>query len=117
MTYKAKFHGSIVAVKEFHDSYTQEGLSEFRNEVSILASLRHPFIIRFIGMPNPKFLAHTDSGISYSEPDKLFLVMEFCPHVLSDIIGKRSMNQASHMNLMAQLASGMPPNGALALSL
>jgi len=50
VVYKGRWHGTPVAIKKLkYSKVTQEILDDFRKEVAILAKLRHPNVVLFMG--------------------------------------------------------------------
>lgn len=49
--YLGKWRGSEVAVKVLRGGVSPEAAADFRSEVDMLASLRHPNILLFLGAP------------------------------------------------------------------
>lgn len=53
--FKGQFRGTVAAVKKLFDpSTSEENKEEFKNEVRILTSLRHPYIITMLGFHLPQ---------------------------------------------------------------
>lgn len=85
LVYRAKYRDEFVAVKMLFDP--KADASEYRNEMSVMAQLDHPNVVRLI-------------GASLSPP---FLVMELCDRSLHDMI-KQDFNK---LDVARQIAQGM----------
>jgi len=48
--YRARLHGSLVAIKEIKEKMDEKVKADFTNEISVMARLRHPNIVMLLGM-------------------------------------------------------------------
>ncbi|KAL6908151.1 hypothetical protein ACP4OV_002321 [Aristida adscensionis] len=95
--YHAQWYGSDVAVKVFsQQEYSEEMISTFRQEVSLMKKLRHPNTILFMG--------------AVASPERLCIVTEFLPRgslfrLLQKNAGKLDPRRRVHM--ATDIARGM----------
>ena len=75
--HKGKYFGMDVAIKRvFNPNITEEIMTEFTNEISMLAKYRHPNIVLLMG--------------AITTPPKLYLAMELVKEgTLFDLLHKR----------------------------
>eukprot|EP01127_Copromyxa_protea_P006812 TRINITY_DN16786_c0_g1_i1.p1 TRINITY_DN16786_c0_g1~~TRINITY_DN16786_c0_g1_i1.p1 ORF type:complete len:573 (-),score=75.81 TRINITY_DN16786_c0_g1_i1:150-1742(-) len=93
--YLVRYHGCEVAVKELHQSSAnEEAVEDFRKEAALLSILHHPFVARFL-------------GISFCPPDKLFLVSEFYPQVLDQLLAGKETPKKLRRTLILEIAQAM----------
>lgn len=96
-----------MAVKELYQSSTNEDtVEEFRKEASLLSNLHHPFVARFLGHTHELSDSHL-LGISFSPPDKLYLVSEYYPYVLNKILDGDKPSKELRRTLILEIAQGM----------
>lgn len=99
--FKAKWKSQIIALKSFKTRdlcSTQERFDEFEREVSILASLSHPYIIKFF-------------GASMKQP-KVAILIEYCEngdlkHYLEEKTASGGVSFEEKIRLILQICSAM----------
>lgn len=87
LVHRARWRERSVAVKMLFDP--KADVAEYRNEISVMAQLEHPNVVRLL-------------GASLSPP---FLVMELCERSLHDIIHKD--DRSDKVRMAKQIAQGM----------
>jgi len=91
----ASYHGCKVAVKEINESATDaKALEEFRKETGILCVLKHSFIVHFL-------------GIAFCPPDRLLIVSEYYPQVLSSILTDENIGTDDRERFVLEIAQAM----------
>jgi hypothetical protein len=81
--FEARMAGQALAIKQLFSAMVVEAIGEFQHEAKLLSRLHHPSLIRFYGITIRK---GGDTGL----PDALFLVMDYCPRSLSDVIASKN---------------------------
>jgi len=89
-------YGYKVALKQLFSVLVIEDLGEFRHEARLLARLHHPALVRFY-------------GITVSPERELFLVLEFCPRSLAEILNDEEFDLSDELytEFALQMAKGV----------
>eukprot|EP00937_MAST-01D_sp_MAST-1D-sp2_P001449 g1449.t1 len=120
--YSAHWKGRHVAVKELYGTFTAGDQCALRDEAAILHQLRHRHVVRFDGVSLHR--VHdggmgAGTGASMGSPGssgggspsfRVYLVTEFCPHTLSDLVfftNCMRFETAEFVRIVREVACGM----------
>eukprot|EP01125_Pyxidicula_operculata_P010873 TRINITY_DN356_c4_g1_i1.p1 TRINITY_DN356_c4_g1~~TRINITY_DN356_c4_g1_i1.p1 ORF type:complete len:1793 (-),score=294.68 TRINITY_DN356_c4_g1_i1:47-4723(-) len=99
--FRARYSNQVVAVKYFKPYFIGFEWSRLRREVAILGMCNHPHIISFIGafIPDVKD-SENPMWKDETNPIKPFIVFEYHPETLSDVVRSSNRKLPLQMTLM-----------------